>query len=167
MKNWINVISTKLSITRAEVIIIACLFGFALGGFFFKTSLPFQDAKELIKQKEKAYFTGSQADSIIEAEEKAYQKIVDLQFNLINSKDSNKNPVKHSSEKLNLNLATYQDLLEIPGIGPVMADRLIRFRTYKGGRLKSFNQLLEVKGINQSRLTTLKEYLKLSNPAHE
>jgi len=160
MKKLINVISTRLSLTRAEVIIISSLLAFAISGYLIKSYKPYSEAQKLIQQKEKEYFTGSQADSIFNAEQKRHQKYVDLVFNENEFQTLSDNKSKGFIElSLNLNKATYTELLEIPGIGPVMADRLIRFRAYKGGRISSLNELLEIKGITQKRLEQLNEYL--------
>jgi competence protein ComEA len=162
MKNYFNQLSTKLSITRGEIYIITVLLGSALIGLAFKTFLPYNEALGLIEQKEKEFFTGSEVDSILTAEEKFYQKYVDLTFSKELTGDiSGGNPEQKSSEKLNFNQATYQELLKLPGIGPVMAERLIRFRTYKGGKLTNLRDLLEVKGISHIRLNKLKDHLNI------
>lgn len=48
--------------------------------------------------------------------------------------------------RVDLNTATYNDLVKLPGIGPVMAKRLLEFRATNGG-FKRLQDLRKVKGI--------------------
>ena len=52
--------------------------------------------------------------------------------------------------KLNLNAADSADLLPLPGIGPVFAGRMIRFRDLLGG-FATGDQLMEVYGMDPDR----------------
>ena len=66
------------------------------------------------------------------------------------------NSVKDSSSLINLNSATAADLELLPGVGPVLAKRILDFRKTHGGFL-NVEGLLEVKGIGAK---TFKEILK-------
>lgn len=57
---------------------------------------------------------------------------------------------------LNLNAATAAQLDTLPGVGPVLAQRLVEYRTANGG-FRSVDQLREVEGIGESRFQRLKE----------
>jgi competence protein ComEA len=59
---------------------------------------------------------------------------------------------------LDLNTATSQDLEALPGIGPVMAQRLVQFRQAHGP-FKELKDLLAVSGIGEQKLTKIKPYL--------
>ena len=48
--------------------------------------------------------------------------------------------------RVDLNAATYNDLVRLPGIGPVMAKRIIDFRAANGA-FKRLQDLRQVKGI--------------------
>ena len=63
---------------------------------------------------------------------------------------------------LNLNTAGYEDLLEIPGVGPVLAQRIIAFRE-KNGKINNLNELLKVKGIGPRLLKRLTSYLTVTD----
>ncbi|WP_338118506.1 ComEA family DNA-binding protein [Streptomyces coryli] len=56
---------------------------------------------------------------------------------------------------VSLNSATTEQLDALPGIGPVLAQHIIEFRTQKGG-FTSIDQLREVNGIGDSRFADLK-----------
>ncbi|BEP29906.1 helix-hairpin-helix domain-containing protein [Helicovermis profundi] len=62
---------------------------------------------------------------------------------------------KLSLEKFNLLKA--KELLAIPGIGQVYADRIINYRN-KNGSFKSFEELMNVKGIGEKKYENMKEY---------
>lgn len=56
---------------------------------------------------------------------------------------------------LNLNTATVSDIDGLPGIGPVLAQRIIDWRT-EHSRFASVDQLREVSGIGESKYAALK-----------
>jgi competence protein ComEA len=61
---------------------------------------------------------------------------------------------------LDLNTATAQDFDALPGIGPVLADRIVSWRT-EHGRFGSVDQLREVSGIGESKYQTLKAKVRV------
>lgn len=56
---------------------------------------------------------------------------------------------------LDLNTATPEQLDDLPGVGPVLAGRIVDWRTEHGG-FRSVDQLREVPGIGESKYATLK-----------
>jgi competence protein ComEA len=61
---------------------------------------------------------------------------------------------------VSLNAATEQQLDALPGVGPVMARRIIEFRTRHGG-FTSVDQLRQVKGIGDRRFADLRPLVQL------
>jgi len=59
---------------------------------------------------------------------------------------------------INLNTATAEQLEAIPGIGPVLAQRIIEYRQTRG-RFQSVDELLEVRGIGPKRLESMRPYV--------
>ncbi|WP_026405555.1 ComEA family DNA-binding protein [Actinomadura rifamycini] len=55
---------------------------------------------------------------------------------------------------VNLNTATVDQLDDLPGVGPVLAARIIEYRTRNGG-FRSVDQLQDVNGIGASRFADL------------
>ncbi|HUR13879.1 MAG TPA: helix-hairpin-helix domain-containing protein [Mycobacteriales bacterium] len=61
---------------------------------------------------------------------------------------------------LDLNTAAVQDLDGLPGIGPVLAQRIVDWRT-EHGRFASVDQLREVSGIGESKYASLKSKVRV------
>jgi competence protein ComEA len=61
--------------------------------------------------------------------------------------------------KPSLGSATPEQLDEIDGIGPTLAERIIEYRTENGG-FASLDELQEVEGIGEKRFETLREALQ-------
>ncbi len=61
---------------------------------------------------------------------------------------------------LDLNAATAKDFEELPGIGPVLAERIVDWRT-EHGRFASVDQLREVSGIGESKYASLKAKVRV------
>lgn len=59
---------------------------------------------------------------------------------------------------LNLNTATPQQLEALPGIGPVLAKRIVDFRQRKGG-FRKVEELLAIPGISEAKWKVLRELL--------
>lgn len=69
-------------------------------------------------------------------------------------------PSPGSGARLSLNAATVAQLDGLPGIGPVLAQRIVDFRTSRGG-FRSVDQLREVDGVGESRYQRLKDLVTL------
>jgi len=59
---------------------------------------------------------------------------------------------------LNLNTASVQQLERLPGVGPVLAKRIVGFREKKG-LFKRIEELLAIPGISEKKWKVLREYL--------
>ncbi|TWP47364.1 ComEA family DNA-binding protein [Lentzea tibetensis] len=64
-----------------------------------------------------------------------------------------------TDQKLDLNTATQAQLDELPGVGPVTAQRIVDWRT-RHGPFASVEQLREVDGIGDSKLAKLSDRLR-------
>jgi competence protein ComEA len=61
--------------------------------------------------------------------------------------------------QIHLSTATAEQLDEIDGIGPTLAERIIEYRDEHGG-FRSLDELAEVDGIGEKRLATLRKQLQ-------
>ena len=63
-------------------------------------------------------------------------------------------------QKLDLNRASREELIEVPGIGPRMAQAIVDLR-HKKGSFSRVEDLLEVSGIKEKKLAALTVYLEV------
>lgn len=64
---------------------------------------------------------------------------------------------------LDLNSAGHDELLSVRGIGPVLAERIIDYRSTHGPFAR-LEELLHVKGIGEKSLARLRKYFTVSPP---
>ncbi|PHR29821.1 MAG: hypothetical protein COA36_02910 [Desulfotalea sp.] len=67
---------------------------------------------------------------------------------------------RSATKAVNINSADKKMLTRVPGIGPVTADAILKYRK-KNGKFKSANDLLNVSGIGAKTLKKMKPFLKL------
>jgi competence protein ComEA len=64
-------------------------------------------------------------------------------------------PTAKAASKVNLNRASADELQSLPGVGPVLAQRMVDWRKAHG-RYRTIDDLQEVKGIGKKRLEQLR-----------
>ncbi|MEX0593164.1 MAG: helix-hairpin-helix domain-containing protein [Balneolaceae bacterium] len=67
-----------------------------------------------------------------------------------------------SGDRLDLNHASAEAFRRLPGIGPVYAERMVRWRQQFGPYL-SVDQLIEIRGIGPKRLEALRSRVRVSS----
>lgn len=60
-------------------------------------------------------------------------------------------------DKININTAPKEDLMEIPGVGDKTADKIIAYR--KNKQFDSIEEVMEVKGIGEGKFADMKDYI--------
>lgn len=90
--------------------------------------------------------------------------LVDLPTPLPLETSANVSPTSHSStlepQKIDLNQITYEQLIELPGIGEVKAKAILNWRETHGP-FTSLEDLLDVPGIGDTLLLQLLPYLSV------
>jgi comEA protein len=63
-----------------------------------------------------------------------------------------------ATEKVNLNIASTEQLQSLPGIGPAMAKLIIEHRT-KVGKFTRIEEIMNIKGIGEKKFQKIKDRL--------
>jgi competence ComEA-like helix-hairpin-helix protein len=71
---------------------------------------------------------------------------------------------KLPTHPIDLNTATLEQLEELPGVGPVTAQKILDFRK-KSGPFKSVGDLLAIPRISKNRFAKIKPYVYVKPPA--
>jgi competence protein ComEA len=69
-------------------------------------------------------------------------------------------------EKININTATADELVQLNGVGPEYAERIIAYRE-KYGPFKTPEELIQVKGIGQKTFEKNREIIIVEEPDTE
>ncbi|MGM0587972.1 MAG: ComEA family DNA-binding protein [Bacteroidota bacterium] len=69
---------------------------------------------------------------------------------------------KKSSSRLHLNTATHEQLTQLPGIGPVIAERIVEYRRNNGYFIQ-LSQLKEIKGIGPARFSKIRSLVTITD----
>ncbi len=80
--------------------------------------------------------------------------IISICFSLV----SIQSYAQSSAKKININTATVEELVTLPGIGKSTAEEIVKYRK-KNGKFTSVDQLLEIKGIGPSKLNKIKDLI--------
>ena len=65
---------------------------------------------------------------------------------------------------ININTANSEELQQVPGVGPVTAEKILQMRKSYGA-FKSVDDLLSIRGIGKKRLEKMRKYLTVSKSA--
>lgn len=112
----------------------------------------------------KKTFTKYQKDHSKDTVKKEITKIVNTSLGKKSKGLVSKNETKipKFDKIINLNKASKEDLVEVPGIGKYYADHIIKLRDEVGG-LHSVDQLLSIYSLSKQRLEKFKQYLSVDD----
>jgi competence protein ComEA len=168
---FLDNVAVKLGITKAEMTAVTLLTFFLLLGGALKYSGSVQEADKAIAQAEVARYSEAEVDSLLSLAMKPGDAVAAetpgmVAGNAEQEEPARKSSGRHSSKKkftgtMAFRTASAAQLQRIPGVGPVMARRLIEFRKQKGGKVEHFNDFLKVKGIGKKKLELLQQHLTL------
>jgi competence protein ComEA len=155
-------ISVKIGFTETEIKVLLFLLGIFLAGFAYIAFIKGGDPgyKEFDYSKEESSLLKSEdGDSIEEAstmkgEDSVRNQVLELKDRSYQV-TAKKAPIEKS---INLNSASKEQLMKIPGIGEKTADNILAYRG-KNGKFKILEDIMNVKGIGESKYSKFKKYL--------
>ena len=157
----------KFGFTKQDLFIIAFLLITFIAGLVIKLS-GWQGSKEFDYSSSDQKFESQLKDAFKELPQSNLNAEQNEKLSLIkNLSDSltaekeikNNEELKQKFEKkININLAYSADLQRLPGIGEVMADRIIEFREQKG-KFDRIEDIMLVKGIGIKKFEKIKELI--------
>lgn len=163
----LKVLARKIGLTENELRILVFFLLLYLGGLAIKnfseekTEPEKFDYSEIDRLYESLNADSSATDSI-ENESISTNKS-GKQKNKFANHESAKVKIELKENSIDINTATLEIFMELPGIGMRTAENIIAYRL-KIGRFKSLSELLNVKGIGQSRLENIKKYIYIDAP---
>ena len=161
-------LSKKIGLTQTELkislfVVIVFLVGLNYKIFFVQRDVSPYHYFDYTEEDEKFY--GTKTDSTLldsvqsNLSSKDYKDEV-LDFDSKNFKEYKKKiPPKEKS--INLNTASVNELVNLPGVGEKTAQSIVDYRK-KIIRFTSVNQLLDVDGIGNSKLNKIKKFVYLN-----
>jgi competence protein ComEA len=166
-------LAVRLGITRAEMSAVSTLLFFLIVGAALRYGGSIQEADNLIRKAEQSRFSEAEVDSLLRlASTVDYASVAEAgELETPGGETggtekppghrSTRAPKKSFTGVIAFNRASAAELQRIPGIGPAIARRLLSFRAEKGGKVRQFDDFLDVKGIGRKKLETLKKHLTL------
>ncbi|KUG26659.1 hypothetical protein ASZ90_003502 [hydrocarbon metagenome] len=153
----------KIGLTSTEFTIFSFLIAALLIGAilnFLKYS-PEENKLLVFDYAETDSLFDSSSISIKNVEKRVDSKQELLDFSVDKSSRSDTKNKELLEKSINLNTADIELLIKLPGIGIKTAEKIIELRNFKGG-FSSIDELLEVKGIGEVKLGTIKKYLYIA-----
>ena len=140
-------IADWLTLTKAERHVILFLAGTLLCGF-------------AIRMGQKTFSSSQHFD--YHAQDSTFAALSEARDDTLQKSDAamDEADAQVSQARLNINEATKEQLIDLPGIGDKLATRIVDRRTH-GGKFKSIEELRDIKGITEKRLEKIKPLISL------
>ena len=157
----------KFGFTRQDLIIIVFLLVTFTSGLIIKLwgwqkpdSFDYASKDSRFEQQLKETFSELPKLNLSATQSGKLELIRNISDSLTASKDSKeKEELKEKfAKKININLAYSADLQRLPGIGEVMAERIIEFRE-QNGNFKNIEVIMLVKGIGIKKFEKIKDLI--------
>lgn len=164
-----------ISFTKSETRVILFIISVLITGFSIKyykqvissdSSAPFDYTKSDAEFKEKSQnadkrlaVTGTDTLSNNAEQLSRFLKASDDSLNSELQNLKEKDQYEYSGTALNINTATKNDFVDLPGIGESIAEKIITYREEKKGFRKT-EDLMNVKGIGKKKFEKIKTYIK-------
>jgi comEA protein len=156
-------LSVKIGFTETEIKVLLFLLAIFLLGFtylkFIKTGDDFPYKEYDYTKEELALLKSENGNSPDNLSESVNADSVKKKVLQLKDKPYQMSPKKNPPVKsIDLNTASKEDLMKIPGIGEKTAGNILDYRA-RTGKFSSIDELTNVKGIGEARLAKYRKYL--------
>ena len=161
-----NIGFTKQDIVIISFLIISFIVGLIIKFSGWKTPQEFDytaNDKEF-EQNLKSSFSQLDSSPLSTEQNEKLKKLTGIKDSISSVKNDVKLSPKETAlnKKININKASEEDLMLLPGIGKSIAGRIISYRDLHKG-FKSADELMEVKGIGEKKFEKIRNYVALGD----
>lgn len=90
---------------------------------------------------------------------KKFNPPIDIEFRRTSSAEREEyNRLLREEKSVNINKANIEELIKLRGVGPVLADRIIKYRRAQG-LFKDKAELKKIQGIGPKKFNAIKDYI--------
>jgi comEA protein len=157
----------KFGFTKQDLIIISFLLITFIAGLIIRFTgwktppeYDYTSSDKNFEKQSKLLFDNLDNKPLTKEQEERLQSLKKYADSLYAEKESQPKTKQElpSGTKININLAYATDLQSLPGIGEVMAERIIEYREQKKG-FKKIEDIMNVKGIGDKKYEKIKDYI--------
>ena len=79
---------------------------------------------------------------------------------LLSRSDTNISKENLTTQLININNASQEELVKLPNVGPILAGRILEYRK-QNGKFKNIKEIKKVKGIGEKKFIKITPYIKI------
>jgi competence ComEA-like helix-hairpin-helix protein len=159
-------LSQKIGLTETEAVVILFLAGIFILGYVYKEFFKEDDTTEYknfdYSKEDSSFAYYSNASSKVNPEDSSVTGDLEIKREILELNDTilyeNKSTIVLTEKSINLNSATVQELILLPGIGEKTAEKIIILRNERGG-FKRIEEIMDVHGIGEIKFNKIKKFL--------
>ena len=163
VKDKFTEVSQKFGLTELELSVIlffTAFFIIGLGAYYFKYQNEYVEHKNYSYVKEDSLYNSSFNQN---SKQKLNEKVVDSKQELLDFSKDNKTIEDNSvllESSININTASINELVLLPGIGRKTAEKIVNLRSVRG-KFNKIEELLDVNGIGEAKLNKISKFITL------